>query len=244
MTKQWYLVLALTLLSSALALAEEYEISSHSMHSKDDITEFRGNVQVSGSDVQVHADVLSVNANTSLYNLAGTPAVMVLIRNAVTVTISAAVIDYDAHSSAVTLSGNSMIQRGALEVNAEQLEYHAKADRIIARDAVKLREADMEAAGNIATIRALRGTVNLALFIKGTPATFRAVRAGKTFAATANSIEYSRRKRLVELRGAAAANYDGEILKGEAIIYDLEQGSFAATPGSSGQRVTAVITLP
>lgn len=235
------LSILLSLGGAWVSRAADYQISAHAMHSENQVTEFSGNVEITGDDLQLQAELIRIDATTQLYQITGVPAVLALSRTATTLTITAEQIDYDANTKAAVLAGNGLIQQDQFEIRAPQLEYDDRAERIRARDGVSLREANIRAAGTTAEVTSLRS--NLALILEGNPATFTTIHAGEEFTAAASLIHYEQDRGLVRLQGAAAANFAGEKITGEQITYDLEQGTFAAQPGTSG-RVTAVITLP
>lgn len=235
------IALACVALAGGGAVARELEITSAAMENDGVLTEFRGNVHITGENLDLRADFISFDTTTNLYGIRGTPAIVELGSATITTSITAPAVDYDAAQRQVRISGGGHITHGKLEVQAMSITYDETAASIAANQDVRISEDNYAATGTQAQVRNLAG--NTALVIKGVPATFNTRHGEADLQARANRIEYDRATSIVRLLGNASARYGNEHLSGESLTYNLRLGTFSAAPSTNG-RVTAIISLP
>ena len=235
------LVVLVVGLHIGLVWANEYEVTSDSMRSYDNITEFSGNVLVKGPDLALSGESIKVDSNTKNYDIFGKPARIEITQTTITLSVTADQIRYDADKSVANLVGNGKIVKGDLQLQAQDLQYLEAGNQFLANNSVFIINEKLEATGDNAKVNDLANSIEM--IISGTPAKIRILHESSTLVADALQIKYNQNQESVQLLGNATAKYGDEELSGDSITYNLNLGSFSAAPTESG-RVTAIITLP
>ena len=124
------------------------------------------------------------------------------------------------------------------QLEADSVEYNYKDGSSVYQGNVVISRDAMRLTGNLVEIH-MRGDVPGRIISKGNPAGFRdRLDDRQIITVTARIIDYDNENRVMRLRGDATVDYDGKVLRGENITYDLDKKQIKARKGRKRVRFT------
>lgn len=226
-------------LALAVAAAEEYEVSADSMRMVDGRFTFIGDVQVTGESLTLDADRIVVVDGD--YQVEGSPAKMVHREGGIETDLAGKSIFYSEKDSNVEMRDGGRIVRGDMTVRAGKMSFDLAGGLLRTSGGVNFDDGQMTASGNAASSSGARDAILLRL--EGDPAVIDipGEEEGVRLQASASRIEYDESRGLIRLVGDVVANLGKEKLTGDAIDYNIKQGSFSAESSDGEGRVRATI---